>query len=97
MMKIEQTVKDKRNEILSIATRNGAYNVRLFGSVVRGEATEKSDVDFLVDMQPGRSLLDVAGLWIDLEKLLGCKVDIVTTKGLKKSIKEDVLSEARAL
>ena len=97
MMKIEQTIKDKRNEILSIATRNGAYNVRLFGSVAQGEATEKSDVDFLVDMQPGRSLLDVAGLWIDLEKLLGCKVDVVTTKGLKKSIKEDVLSEARAL
>ena len=81
MMNIEQTVKDKRNEILNIATRNGAYNVRLFGSVVRGEATEKSDVDFLVDMQPGRSLLDVAGLWIDLEKLMGCKVDVVTTKG----------------
>jgi uncharacterized protein len=96
-MNIEQTIKDKRNDILSIATRNGAYNVRLFGSVARGEATEKSDIDFLVDMQPGRSLLDVAGLWIDLEKLLGCKVDVVTTKGLKKSIKEDVLSEARTL
>ncbi len=96
-MKIEHTIKDKRNEILNIATRNCAYNVRLFGSVVRGEATEKSDIDFLVDMQPVWSLVDVAGLWIDLEKLLGCKVDIVTTKGLKKSIKEDVSSEARAL
>jgi uncharacterized protein len=96
-MNVAQTVKQKRNEILSAATRNGAYNVRVFGSVARGDTTETSDVDFLVDMQPGRSLLDVAGLLIDLEKLLGCKVDVVTTKGLKKSIKDDVLNEARAL
>lgn len=92
-----QAVQQKRNEILSAAARNGAYNVRLFGSVARGDATETSDIDFLVDMQPGRSLLDVAGLLIDLEKLLGCKVDVVTTKGLKKSIKDDILNEARVL
>ena len=97
MTNITQTIKDKRDEILSIAARNGAYNVRLFGSVVRDKATDQSDVDFLVDMQSGRSLLDVAGLMIDLEKLLGRKVDIVTTNGLKKSIKDDVLSEARAI
>jgi predicted nucleotidyltransferase len=70
--------------------------VRLFGSIARGDATESSDVDFLVDMQPGRSLMDVAGLLIDLENLLGCKVDVVTTKGLKPSIRDNVLSEARA-
>lgn len=96
-MDIAQIIKEKRNDILNIAARNGAYNVRLFGSVVRGEATDKSDVDFLVDMQSGRSLLDVAGLMIDLEKLLGRKVDVVTSNGLKKSLKEDVLKEARAL
>lgn len=96
-MKIAQTLQQKRNEILNVATRNGAYNVRVFGSVARGDATETSDVDFLVDLQAGRSLMDVAGLLIDLEKLLGCKVDVVTTKGLKKSIKDDVLNEARAL
>ncbi len=97
MTNIAQTIKEKRNEILSIADRNGAYNVRIFGSVASGDATDKSDVDFLVDMQSGRSLLDVAGLMIDLEKLLGCKVDVVTTNGLKKSIKDDVFSEARAI
>jgi uncharacterized protein len=97
MTNIAQTIKEKRDEILSIAASNGAYNVRLFGSVVHGDATDKSDVDFLVDMQSGRSLLDVAGLMIDLEKLLGRKVDIVTTNGLKKSLKEDVLKHARAL
>jgi len=96
-MNIEQPIKEKRNEILSIAARNGAYNVHLFGSVVRGEATDKSDIDFLVDMQSGRSLLDVAGLMIDLEKLLGRKVDIVTTRGLKPLLRADVLNEARTL
>jgi predicted nucleotidyltransferase len=74
--------------------KNGAFNVRIFGSIARGEATETSDIDLLVDMEPGRSLLDVGGLLMDLRDLLGCKVDIVTTKGLKKSIKEAVLKEA---
>jgi len=93
-MNVTSLLKEKRSEILSIAANNGAFNVRVFGSIARGEATETSDIDLLVDMEPGRSLLDVGGLLMDLRDLLGCKVDIVTTKGLKKSIKEAVLKEA---
>jgi len=96
-MDAAQLLKEKRREILAVAARNGAFNVRVFGSVARGEATKASDIDLLVDLEPGRSLLDIAGLLIDLEKLLGQKVDVVTTKGLKQSIKNDVLSEAIAL
>ena len=93
-MNVTSLLKEKRSEILNIAANNGAFNVRIFGSIARGEATETSDIDLLVDMEPGRSLLDVGGLLMDLRDLLGCKVDIVTAKGLKKSIKEDVLKEA---
>jgi uncharacterized protein len=93
-MDIAKLLKEKRADILSLAAKNGAYNVRVFGSVVRGEATEKSDIDLLVDMEPGRSLFDVGGFLMDLQDLLGCKVDVITTKGLKRSIKEEVLKEA---
>lgn len=71
--------------------------MRVFGSVARGEADEKSDIDLLVDMEPGRSLLDLIGLLMDLEALLGCKVDVVTVKGLRERIREPVLKEAVAL
>ncbi len=90
-------LKEKRGEILQIAKNYGAYNVRVFGSVARGEADEKSDIDLLVDMEPGRSLLDLIGLLMDLESLLGCKVDVVTVKGLRERIRERVLKEAVAL
>jgi len=71
--------------------------VRIFGSVARGEADSESDIDFLVNMEPGRSLLDLCGLLIDLEELLGRKVDVVTEKGLRDRIRERVLKEAIAL
>jgi len=71
--------------------------VRIFGSVARGEADSESDIDFLVNMEPGRSLLDLCGLLIDLEELLGRKVDVVTEKGLRDRIRERVLKEAVAL
>jgi hypothetical protein len=96
-MNVAQLLKDKRSDILEIAAKNGAHNVRVFGSIARGEDTDTSDIDFLVDMEPRRSLLDVAGLLIDLENLLGCRVDVVTTKGLKKSLRDQVLNEAIAL
>lgn len=92
-----ELLKEKRTEILQIAKNYGAYNVRVFGSVARGEADEKSDIDLLVDMEPGRSLLDLIGLLMDLEALLGCKVDVVTVKGLRDRIRERVLKEAVAL
>jgi len=89
-----ELLKSKREEILRIAARRGARNVRLFGSVARGEADVQSDVDILVDMEPGRSLLDLGGLWWELNELLGLKVDVVTANGLRERIRERVLSEA---
>ncbi len=93
-MNAHHLLKEKRAEILQIAERHGAKNVRVFGSVARGEADEQSDVDFIVDMEAGRSLLDLGGLWYDLNELLGVKVDLVTEKGLKKRIRERVMREA---
>ena len=89
-----ELLKSKREEILRIAARRGARNVRLFGSLARGEADAQSDVDILVDMEPGRSLLDLGGLWWELNELLGLKVDVVTANGLRQRIRERVLSEA---
>lgn len=96
-MGIEQVLKQKRDDILRIASRYGARKVRVFGSVVRGEARPDSDVDFLVDLEEGRSLMDLGGLLMDLQSLLGCNVDIVTEKGLHWYIKEQVLHEARPI
>jgi len=84
----------RRDEVLRIAASYGARNVRVFGSVARGEVGPKSDVDFLVEMEEGRSLLDLVGLWQDLENLLGCKVDVVEPEGLHWYIRDRVLQEA---
>jgi hypothetical protein len=94
-MGVEQILKQKRDDILKIASRYGARKVRVFGSVVRGEDRPDSDVDFLVDLEEGRSLMDLGGLLMDLQKLLGRNVDIVTEKGLHWYIKEKVLREAK--
>ncbi len=72
----------------------GPTIVRLFGSIARGEAQADSDIDILVDLEPGRSLLDLGGLLMDLQTLLGYPVDVVTTRGLRKRIRERVLREA---
>jgi predicted nucleotidyltransferase len=93
-MNTSELLREKREEILRVAARRGAHNVRLFGSVARGQNDSESDVDILVDMEPGRSLLDLGGLWSDLNDLLGMKVDVVTEKGLRKRIRERVLKEA---
>jgi len=93
-MGLNQLIQEKRPEILKIAARHGAYNLRLFGSVARGEADEASDVDLLVELEPDRSLLDLGGFLSDLEDLLQCKVDVVTERGLKNRIRERVLQEA---
>lgn len=93
-MTTEQLVKSKREEILRVAAGHGAHNVRIFGSVARGEADETSDIDFLVEMEPGRSLLDLGGLQVELEALLGRPVDVVTVRGLKARIRSTVLREA---
>ena len=93
-MGIDEVLKVKREEILRIAAQHGARNVRIFGSVARGEAKLDSDVDVLVDLEAGRSLLDLGGLLMDLRDLLGCNVDVVTEKGLRERIRDRVLREA---
>ena len=82
---------------MQLAAKHGARNVRVFGSVARHEADEQSDIDFLVDMEPGRSLMDMGGLLMDLRELLGREVDVVTERGLKPRIRDRVLQEAVAL
>jgi len=96
-MSIATVLKAHRDEILAIAILHGATNVRVFGSVVRGEAGPDSDVDFLVDLESGRSLLDLAKLLVDLERLLNRRVDVVTEEGLRPHVKEPILREAVAL
>jgi predicted nucleotidyltransferase len=93
-MGIDEVLKDKREDILRIAAKHGAHNVRVFGSVARGEADDKSDIDVLVEMEPGRSLLDMGGLLMDLQELLGRKVDVVSEKGLRDRIRDRVMKEA---
>ncbi len=93
-MGVEDLLGPKREEILQLAARHGASNIRVFGSVARGDADEQSDVDFLVDMASGRSLLDLGGLLMDLQELLGRPVDVVTERGLRERIRERVLREA---
>lgn len=93
-MKLEELLRERREEVLRIAAKYGARNVRVFGSVMRGEADEQSDIDFLVELEPGRSLLDLGGLQYELERLLGCRVDVVTERGLKARIRDRVLREA---
>jgi hypothetical protein len=87
-------LQDKRRQILAIAEKYGAYNVRIFGSVARGEARPDSDIDFLVELEPGRSLFDLGGLLYELQLLLGVEVDVVTEKGLRPRLREQVLREA---
>jgi predicted nucleotidyltransferase len=89
-----EELKTSRDRILSIAARHGARNVRVFGSVVRGDARPDSDVDFLVEMGEDRSLLDHVGLVQDLEDLLGRKVDVVSERALHWFIRDRVLAEA---
>jgi len=93
-MYLNDLLQEKREDILQLAKEYGAYNVRVFGSVARGEADEKSDIDLLVDMEEGRTLFDLGGLLMDLQETLNCKVDVATEKILRDRIKERVLKDA---
>lgn len=93
-MNSEEKINQNRDKILALASKYGAYNVRLFGSVARNEADAQSDIDFLVEMEAGRSLFDLGGLLMELQDLLGCPVDLVTEKGLRTKIRDRVLNEA---
>ncbi len=90
-------LRDRRNEIDAIARRHGAHDVRVFGSVVRGEADPHSDIDLLVDLEPGRSVIDLGGLLMDLREHLRCKVDVMTPAMLKPRVRERALREAKPL
>ena len=98
MMKLQQLLQSRREDILAVALRHGAFNVRVFGSVARGEETQSSDIDLLVDYD-----LQKISPWFpvrlirDLEDLLNRKVDVVTEKGLKARIRDRVLAEAKSL
>lgn len=90
-------IRSRREDILRISAKHGARNVRIFGSVVRGQATEGSDIDVLVHMDEDRSLLDQIALMHELEDLLGCKVDVVEDDAVYRQIRDRVLSESMAL
>ena len=96
-MSIRQLLRSKRRKILQIAARHGARKVRIFGSVARGTARRGSDVDFLVEMDEGRSLLDHAALILDLERLLKRPVDVASERGLCQPLRKEVLRDAIAL
>jgi predicted nucleotidyltransferase len=97
LMTAADIVQEKRTEILEIARKYGAFNVRVFGSVARGEADEESDIDLLVDLDPGRSLFDLGALTVELNEAMGRRVDVVTEAGLRDRIRRRVVSEAVAL
>lgn len=92
-----ETLRARRAELLNIARRYGAHNLRVFGSTARGEDHARSDIDFLIDMEAGRSLLDLAGLQLELTRLLGRQVDVLTERGLNPNLRTRILSEARQL
>jgi hypothetical protein len=94
MTDLFQLIQDKKNEIKAIASKHGAYNIRVFGSVARKNFTKDSDIDFLVNFNPKTSLLDWCSLRLDLEDLLGTRVDVASEKTLKSALKEKVLAEA---
>lgn len=93
-MSIYELLKTKREDIYRVTKQYGASNVRVFGSVARGEADEKSDIDLLVDFEPGKGLLNHAALSLALQQLMGIHVDIVSARGLKARMRERVLREA---
>jgi len=88
-----QQLRQLKPQILQLATRYGAHNIRLFGSVARGDMRDESDIDFLVEFEPQRSLLDQGGLLMDLQDLLGCKVDVVDEHALRPRFREQIKNE----
>jgi uncharacterized protein len=90
-------IRKRREEILKIAQYHGAKNVRVFGSVARGETRPDSDLDLLVEFESGRSLFDLGGLVVDIEELIGCKVDVISENGLRSRFRNRVIQEAIAI
>jgi predicted nucleotidyltransferase len=95
-VKIEE-LKEKREQILTIAERYGAERVQVFGSSARGESGRESDVDFLIELEPGRTLLDIIGMKQDLEDLLQRKVDVVTEGAVSPYLRDEIVRQAVSL
>jgi predicted nucleotidyltransferase len=93
-MSVHQALKQKRNEILNIATRYGARKVRVFGSTLKGKENRGSDIDFLVEMSPSCSLLDIIALKQDIEDLLDRNVDVVSEAAISPYFRDEILREA---
>jgi predicted nucleotidyltransferase len=92
-----KTIDKFSRQIQDITSKNGALNVRLFGSMAKGTATSSSDLDLLVDLAPGRDLLDIIGIKQEIEAVTGLRVDVVTEKSLSKHLREKILHEAKTL
>ncbi len=90
-------VQSQKNKIVALSRQYGVRSIQLFGSVAKGEDDDESDIDFLVELEPGRSLFDLGGFQIDLEQMLDCPVDVITPQGLRRRIQSRVLKEAIAL
>ena len=90
----KETLSQKRSDIARIAAKHGVINIRVFGSVARGQSTQGSDLDLLIDVGPKTSSWFPAGLILDIENLLGCRVEVVTENGLNPELRDRVLSEA---
>jgi predicted nucleotidyltransferase len=96
-MDAEKLLKEKRQAIMDLAAKHGARSVRVFGSIARGDSGPESDVDLLVKMEEGRSLLDLSAMVLDLKELLGVNVDVVSEDGLYWLLRRKILKEARPL
>jgi predicted nucleotidyltransferase len=96
-MNIHDLIETKREEILKIAAKHGARNVRIIGSVARHEDDSHSDIDMLVELESGRTLLDHSAMILELEELLGIKVDVASDRGLRDRIKRRIMKEALPL
>ena len=97
MASAKALLDEKRDEILRLAALHGAANVRVFGSVARGDDSDDSDIDLLVHMEDGRSLFDLVRFWTGVSTLLGRKVDVVSDGGISPYLRERILAEARAI
>jgi predicted nucleotidyltransferase len=93
-MTLEELRSAKKHQILQAAEDYGAHNIRIFGSTARGEASADSDIDFLVDLDPDRTLMDLGGLLTELSAILGARVDIATERMLRPAVRKQVLREA---
>src|ERR1700683_2100269 len=94
VMTIEELRRTKREEIIRVATKHGASNIRIFGSLARGEHSDASDIDILVDLEPNRSLMDLGGLLMELQSLLHARVDVATERMLRPKVRERALLDA---